>query len=508
MFIRFYGATGCVTGSCHILNIGDKTILLDCGLFQGKDEKEIDNTVFSFNPKEIDYVLLSHAHIDHSGRIPLLYKQGFKGEVICTNATKDLCSAMLPDSGYIQEMEVEWRNRKRLRQGLNRIEPLYTAKLAEISLYLFKGYDYDELIELFPGCKVRFRNAGHLLGAAIIELFVKEESKEEVKIVFTGDLGNNNLPLIKDPEIIDYADYVLMETTYGNRYHDAINDQINELVSIIKDTFKRGGNVVIPSFAVGRTQEVLYALNRYIDDNELEDIKVFVDSPLATKATKIFKDYENYYDEEAVNIVNHGEDPLKFDGLVFTESVEDSSKINDSKSGAIIISASGMCEAGRIRHHLKHNLWRPECSIVFVGYQAEGTLGKSLLNGIKKVKLFGEEIAVNAHIHNLNGLSGHADRQGLLNWLERFHRKPKEVILIHGDDESRESFKELIQSRGFNARIAHKEEKYFIGEALDKSKIDFRDEIIKFLYSTDINNLTKEDLLKNVGNIFDKSVDE
>ncbi|GLC32304.1 MBL fold metallo-hydrolase RNA specificity domain-containing protein [Clostridium omnivorum] len=501
MKIDFYGAAGCVTGSSHLLNINGKNVLLDCGLYQGRDEKERGNETFPFNPKDIDYVILSHAHIDHSGRIPLLYKKGFKGQVLCTEVTKDLCSVMLPDSGHIQEMEVEWKNRKRERQGLQTIEPLYTAKIAELSLYLFTGYKYDEVIDVYDGLKIRFKDAGHLLGAAIVELFIKETGKEEVKVVFSGDLGNKNIPIIKDPSFIDYADYVIMETTYGNRVHENITDELAQLITIIKDTFKRGGNVVIPSFSVGRTQEVLYALNNYIENDYLKDVKVYVDSPLAIESTKIFEKYSNLYDDEAKSIIDKGDNPLEFDGLLFTNSPEDSAKINKIQSGAIIISASGMCEAGRIKHHLKHNLWRKESSIVFVGYQAEGTLGRSILDGAKKVKLFGEEIAVNANIYALQGLSGHADKNGLLEWVNGFKKKPKEILLVHGDMEARLNFKEMLDNKGYNSRIINFGETYFINDK--EAKLSVREKLIKYIVSADIENMDKETLLKNIESILE-----
>lgn len=499
MRFEFYGAAGCVTGSCHILKVNGKTILLDCGLYQGKDEKERGNEIFAFNPKDIDYVILSHAHIDHSGRIPLLYKQGFKGEVICTEGTMDLCSVMLPDSGHIQEMDVEWKNRKRLRQGLEPIEPLYTAKIAEITMYLFRGYPYNQIINLFDGFRLRFRDAGHLLGSAIVELFIKEEGKEEVKIVYTGDLGNKNIPIIKDPETVDYADYLIMESTYGDRLHKNVNEQLEQLVFIIQDTFRKGGNVVIPSFAVGRTQELLYALNKHIENEKLKDITVYVDSPLAMESTKIFQKYLNYYDDEAKQYVNSGINPLGFKGLVFTRSPEESANINKIERGAIIISSSGMCDAGRIKHHLKHNLWRKECSIVFSGYQAEGTLGRTILDGAKKVKILGEEIAVNAGIYNLQALSGHADRQGLVDWLEALQVKPKEILIVHGDDEAQKSFKDIIKARGYNCRIMKLGDKYFINEENQnkENRTKIKERIIRLLDSVDdIEKMSKEEIIE------------
>ena len=501
MIIKFYGAADSVTGSCHILKVNEKTILLDCGLYQGKEE-ELDNESFGFNPKEIDFVILSHAHIDHSGRIPLLYKRGFKGEVICTNATLDLCSAMLRDSGHIQEMEVEWRNRKRRRQGLESIKPLYTSKDAELSMYLFKGIEYNHVVDLGSDIKVIFKDAGHLLGSSIVEIFFKENGKEN-KLVYTGDLGNKNIPIINDPTPIGEADYVIMETTYGDRFHEDINSQLKELVSIIKDTFKRGGNVIIPSFAVGRTQEVLYALNSYITSYELKDITVFVDSPLAHEATKVFERYKNYYDEEASEIIKKGINPLKFNGLVFTESLEDSIALNKIQNNAIIISASGMCEAGRIKHHLKHNLWRKECSIVFVGYQAEGTLGRQILNGAKKVKIFGEDIAVNSHVYNLPALSGHADRIGLFKWIEGIKKKPKEIFLVHGDNNSRESFKELLLENGYNAKTVKSSLTYLVGNL--KEDCNVKEKVINYLYNLDNASFTKEQVLKELNKIFDEN---
>lgn len=497
MKIEFYGAAGCVTGSSHLLKIKDKKVLLDCGLYQGRDEKERGNDTFNFNPKDIDYVVLSHAHIDHSGRIPLLYKQGFKGDIICTEGTKDLCAIMLADSGHIQEMEIEWINRKRMRMGQPPIEPLYTAKIAELSTYLFQGYPYDQWIDVFDGFKVRFRDAGHLLGSAIVEMIITEDDKE-TKLVFSGDLGNKGLPILKDPTFIDSADYVIMETTYGNKLHENINSNLKELVNIIKATFKKGGNVVIPSFSVGRTQEVLYALNKYVENDVLKNISVYVDSPLAAETTSIYNKFTKYYDDEASNLLESGDNPLEFEGLAFTKSPEESAKINKIKSGAIIISASGMCEAGRIKHHLKHNLWRKESSIVFVGYQAEGTLGRAILDGTKRVKIFGEEIAVNAQIYNLQGLSGHADRQGLITWLDSFKNKPKGVLLVHGEEESQNSFKELLDSKGYTSFIMKSGDTFIPGSEI-KEKSEVKDRILALLDSLkDIDKMDKDLLLAKI----------
>jgi metallo-beta-lactamase family protein len=506
MKIQFYGAAKTVTGSCHILHINGKTVLLDCGLYQGKGEKEFGNEEFDFNPKEIDYVILSHAHIDHSGRIPLLYKMGFKGEILSTEATKDLCNIMLPDSGHIHESEVEWKNRKRKRQGLKSLEPLYTVKLAELSLFLFRAFPYDEVLEVFDGLKIRFRDAGHLLGSAIIELYMTEENQEEVKLVYSGDLGNINKAILKDPTIINYADYLIIETTYGNRVHPEIHENLKELLKIIKDTFARGGNVIIPSFAVGRTQEILYELNKYVENEDLKDIKVYIDSPLAIQATKIFESHNENYDKEAKEFVMKGEYPFRFDGLNFSISANDSAEINKIESKAIVISASGMCDAGRIKHHLKHNLWRPESSIVFVGYQAEGTLGRSIRDGAKTVKIFGEPIAIKAHIYNLEGLSGHADRNGLFNWIESFMEKPKEILLVHGDKEAQESFQELLDSNGYSSRIVESGEEFYINEKTNKNDENLRNKLIKHIKS--INNIERLDKKKLLDSIKDFIYDD
>lgn len=494
MKIEFYGASECVTGSCHMIKIKDKKILLDCGMYQGKDEKERGNDTFNFNAKDIDYILLSHSHIDHSGRIPLLYKQGFKGEVICTEGTKDLCGAMLPDSGHILESEAEWRNRKRIRQGLEAEEPLYTSKIAELSLYLFNGYPYNQWIDLFDGFKVRFRDAGHLLGSSIIEMIIEEDGNK-TKLVYSGDLGNINTPILRDPTYVEETDYVIMETTYGNRLHENINTQLEELAKIIKETIKRGGNVIIPSFAVGRTQEVLYALHNYLQKHMIKNLEVYVDSPLATESTRIFEKYTKYYDDEASKFIKDGDNPLAFEGLTFTKSPEESAKLNKIESGAVIISASGMCEAGRIKHHLKHNLWRKECSIVFVGYQAEGTLGRAILDGNKKVKIFGEEIAVNAKIHNLPGLSGHADRDGLLNWLDGFKTKPKHVLLVHGDDDAQQSFNELLKSKGYSSSIVQFGSSFAPGQ---ENVSPIKKELLDTLEYIDFNVLSKEEILNKI----------
>lgn len=460
MELQFLGAAQCVTGSCHILRLRDKTILLDCGLYQGKDGDQGKNENFGFNPEDIDLLILSHAHIDHSGRIPFLYKQGFKGDVICSKATMELCQVMLPDSGHIQEMEAQWKNKKNKRKGLIQEEPLYTSKIAEECIKLFKSYDYNEEIKPFDGLTIVLKDAGHLLGSAIMELEMEEKEGELVKLVYSGDLGNFNIPLINDPTLIDTADYVIMETTYGDKVHSKFEDVLKELANIIKETLDKGGNVIIPSFAVGRTQEVIYALNMYIEEEAIKNCSVYVDSPLAEKATRIFERNTEYFDADAKEYQKNDSNVLDFKGLIFTKSAEESMKLNEMDKGIVIISSSGMCDAGRIKHHLKHNLWKSKNAVVFVGYQAEGTLGRRILDGNKMVKIFGEDISVAAKIYNLQGLSGHADRNGLINFLENIRVKPKKIFLVHGDVDSQKCFKELLNSKQYDSVIVKSMEKY------------------------------------------------
>lgn len=461
MNIRFLGAVRGVTGSSHLIQFNNKKILLDCGMYQGKDE-DLNLEEFEVNPADIDYLLLSHSHIDHSGRIPLLVKKGFKGAIYCSKPTYDLCEIMLIDSAHIQETEAEWKNKKALRQGRKTIEPMYTQSDAMESFQYFKPVQYDQIINIEEGFTVKFNDAGHILGSSIIEMWFNE-GNENVKLVYSGDLGMNEKPLLKDPAIIEKSDYVIMEATYGDRVHDDIEQRTEELIGIILKTVKRGGSVIIPSFAVGRTQELIYELNKYYDshldkigtkENELRKIPVYIDSPLATKATEVFKQNANVFDSEARNYIMTGDNPLEFENLHFTQSAEESKALNLSLEPKIIISASGMCEAGRIKHHLKHNLWRKEASIVFVGYQAEGTLGRKILDGEKIVKVLGESINVRAEIYNVEGFSGHADKTALLNWLKGFKEKPKTVFIVHGEQESKLNFaKEVRESLGLNCIV-------------------------------------------------------
>lgn len=452
MKIKFCGASTGVTGSCHLLTSGEHKILLDCGQFQGgKAQDALNYERFPFEPSEIECVVLSHAHIDHCGRLPLLTKRGFEGKIYCTDATADLLSIMLKDSAYIHEKETEWKNRKAERAGRNQVEPLYTIEDAEKALSLVSPILYDQQIEINSNMKIVFNDAGHILGSAITELWVTEDDKES-KIVFSGDLGMEGRPILRDPTYIKKADYVIMETTYGNRIHKELGSGVEKLIEIILNTTRRGGNVVIPSFAVGRTQELIYELNRFYDSNnefrkELDKIFVYVDSPMATTATEIFRRNAQVFDEETREYILKGDNPLEFKNLKFTRSSKESQDLNFNKEPKVIISASGMCEAGRIRHHLKHNLWNPKNSIVFVGYQGQGTLGRSLIEGIKMVTLFGEEIQVNAEIHNLEGFSGHADQNGLFAWLAHFQQKPKEIFLVHGEEDSKKDFAKLVNEK-------------------------------------------------------------
>lgn len=453
MKLMFLGADHEVTGSCHYIEACGKSILLDCGMEQGRDTYE--NQEIPVAAGRIDYVFLSHAHIDHSGLLPLLHKNGFQGQIYATEATTDLCRIMLLDSAHIQEFEAQWRNRKNKRAGKAPFEPLYTTEDAMAVMEHFVPCDYMKEIEVCEGVKIRFTDVGHLLGSSSIEIWLTENGVSK-KIVFSGDIGNINQPIIHDPRYTTEADFVIMESTYGDRYHTVPPDYVAELAGQIQQTFDRGGNLVIPSFAVGRTQEMLYFI-REIKERRLvhghDGFKVYVDSPLAIEATRVFvENHLSCYDTAAMALVKQGINPLQFDGLELAVTPDDSMAINFDKSPKVIISASGMCEAGRIRHHLKHNLWRPECTILFVGYQAIGTLGRNIIEGEKEVRLFGETITVNAHIEELAGVSGHADKEGLLNWVNHFEKKPERVFVVHGEDLVCEDFTKCLKEEyGYNA---------------------------------------------------------
>jgi len=455
MKITFLGATRTVTGSNFLVEAAGKKFLVDCGMWQGRAELEEQNREeFQFNPAEIDFMLLTHAHIDHSGRIPKLYNEGFKNKIYAHKATCDLCALMLPDSGHIQEMENQWKNKKRVRKGQKEVDPLYTAEDAARSLEIFEPVQYDEIIEITPEIHVRFNDAGHMLGSSIIELWVKEDGKE-TKTVFTGDLGNNDIPLLDSPTMIESADYVVMESTYGSRLHLRNEEKAELFLNIVSETLDNGGTVVIPSFAVGRTQEILYEINKLKETKDDEEFRrkyktlmksnVYVDSPLAISATEVFRENMNLFEEEVQEEMMKGDNPLEFPGLQFTRTADESKALNEDQRPSIIISASGMCEVGRIKHHLKHNLWNPKSTVLFVGYQAPGTLGYNIVNGEKTVKIFGDEIAVNARIEYIEGYSGHADQEGLMNFIYSFINKPKKIFLVHGEEESQDIFKAKVE---------------------------------------------------------------
>ena len=435
MKLFFSGAAHEVTGSKHYLEAAGKKILIDCGMEQGKNLYE--NQEIPVPASDVDYVFLTHAHIDHSGMLPLLYNQGFKGSVYTTEATQQLCQIMLLDSAHIQEFEAEWKNRKGKRAGIPPIVPIYTTEDAVGILQYFVPCRYEEKIQVCEGIEIRFVDAVHLLGSASIEVWVTEQGVTK-KLVFSGDIGNTNQPIIKNPHYIKDADYVIMESTYGDRSHGPRPDYIKELTAIIQRTFDRGGNVVIPSFAVGRTQEMLYFIRQIKAEGLVknhDNFEVYVDSPLAVEATNVFnRNVPGYYDDDAMALIKQGINPISFPGLKTAVTSDDSIAINVSTTPKVIISASGMCDAGRIRHHLKHNLWRPECTILFVGYQSVGTLGRNLVEGATEVKLFGETIEVQAEITSLAGVSGHADCEGLMKWIGAFEKKPKRVFVVHGED--------------------------------------------------------------------------
>lgn len=465
MKLIFVGADHEVTGSCHFLEACGKNILVDYGMEQGTDAFE--NIPLPVPAGQIDYVLLTHAHIDHSGLLPLLVQKGFTGQIFATAATCDLAGIMLRDSAHIQMFEAEWQNRKaRRNRSLQEYEPLYTMADADGAIRRLVSCPYGERMNIFSsedeseGIDVRFTDVGHLLGSAAIEVWISETergddgSEETVskKLVFSGDIGNFDQPLIKDPATIDKADYVLVESTYGDRLHsDKRVDYVTELAAVLQETFDRGGNVVIPSFAVGRTQEMLYFLRQVKERNLVSGhpmFKVYVDSPLAVEATGIFnKNTAACFDDEALELVNRGINPLSFKGLRLAITSDESKEINFDDDPKVILSASGMCEAGRIRHHLKHNLWRSECTVLFVGYQANGTLGRAIVEGAREVKLFGEPIEICAQIKQLAGISGHADKNGLMRWMEGFKSKPSRVFVVHGEDSVCDIFAGSLRSR-------------------------------------------------------------
>ena len=440
MKVTFIGAAHEVTGSCTLLEVNGKNILVDCGMEQGVDLFE--NIEIPVAPSDLDAVVITHAHIDHSGKLPFLVANGYKGPIYCTEATRQLCSIMLMDSAHIQEFEAQWRNRKGHRAGHEEFVPLYTTEDVQNTMKLFRTAGYDTDVELFEGITARYIDAGHLLGSSYVR-FALNENGEKRTILFSGDIGNLDKPLIRSPQKAPHADYVVCESTYGERLHSEHPDYVGELTAVIQRTLDRGGNVVIPAFAVGRTQELLYYIRIIKEKNLIRnhaDFPVVVDSPLAVEATNIYsKGIDEYFDDEAIRLVRSGVNPVTFPGLRVSVSSNDSKMINDDTTPKIIISASGMCEAGRIRHHLKHNLWRPECTVLFVGYQSKGTVGNKLLEGAEFVKLFGEEIQVRAEIAQIDSFSSHADKNGLLKWIQQSDPAVR-IFVNHGEDQVTENF--------------------------------------------------------------------
>ncbi|MBP3593903.1 MAG: MBL fold metallo-hydrolase [Lachnospiraceae bacterium] len=461
MKIKFCGAVNEVTGSCHLVTTEKHQILLDCGMFQGGKKEEAQNTEpFPFNPAEIECVILSHAHVDHCGRLPLLVKQGFSGPIYCTDATADLLKVMIPDCAHIQQNEAEWQSKKAVRKGLPPVEPMYTMEDANAALKLVEPILYDQLFNINDQMHAVFNDAGHILGSAITELWITENEKT-VKLVYTGDIGVDDRPILRDPKKIKKADFVVMESTYGDRLHESNESSIKALIDIIEETVKRGGNVIIPSFAVGRTQELIYELNRFYESDEyyhnlLKNVQVYIDSPMAVTTTQVFRKNAQVFDAETKNYILNGDNPLDFPNLNFTRTSNESKALNEDNRPKIIISASGMCDAGRIRHHLKHNLWNPKSSIVFVGYQANGSLGRRIVDGEKEVSVLGEKIFVQAKIYNLEGFSGHADYEGLIDWVKGLQKAPQHIFLVHGETEAKEALEQKIrEATGYPCDAIH-----------------------------------------------------
>ncbi len=446
MKLKFCGATRTVTGSCYYMDTGDFKFLVDCGAFQGSNEMEkLNEEPFPFNPSELDAVFLTHAHYDHCGRIPILVKQGFHGRIFSTQPTRDLARIILLDAAKLQEEEYQrwlsrskYENRERNSSEEGSLyadkKPLFTTTDVEEAVALFEVYPYGTSVNLHTGVEFRMRDAGHILGSSIMEFWFTTEAGRERKIVFSGDLGQPGARIVRDPDMIREADYVVCESTYGNRLHKNKDETVLELLSILKQAQEEGGNVLIPSFAIERTQEILYEINLFVENKLLEEMPVYLDSPMASKATQVFKQYPNFYDEDARRLLDKGDDPFHFKGMMITESAEDSKRLI-SKNGIVIIAGSGMCTGGRIVHHLKNNIHKTNTHLVFVGYQVEGTLGRRLVDGNKQIKIFGDLFDVNAKIHTLGGFSAHGDQRDLRYWLRSFGHTPKKIFITHGDEE-------------------------------------------------------------------------
>lgn len=455
MKITFMGAARTVSGSCYIIECAGKRFAVDCGMHQGNKEIEKRNwELDGYDAKNLDFILITHAHIDHTGLLPAVVSKGFKNPIYCTAPTRDLLEIMLLDSAHIQEMEAEWSNRKRMRTGIQPVRALYTLTDAENTIPLFATVDYDSSFEPAPGLTITYKNAGHILGSAFIEIEYEQDGKK-TRAVFSGDLGRPEQLIVEDPDKMDCADYIFIESTYGNRNHPDEEHSLDELAKAIEYSYAKKEKVVIPAFAVERSQQIIYSLFLLNRQGRLPaDMPVYLDSPLAIRATEIFRKHPEFYDEQTQEFIRNGEHPLDLPNLHFTESREQSQAINESKGPAVIISASGMANAGRVKHHLRHNLWRPGASVIFVGWQGVGTPGRKILGGAKKIRLFGEEVAIAAKIFTINGFSGHAGQDELMQWLETMRGKPVKVMLVHGEAEVQEAFGKLIHDRfGFDVHI-------------------------------------------------------
>ena len=449
--VEFLGAAGEVTGSCHLVTVGKQKILLDCGLIQGRasDEKR-NREAFPFDPGSIDAVVLSHAHIDHSGRLPLLIKAGFRGPVYTHRASRDLCRIMLKDSAFLYEKDVQWENRKRARKGLERVEAMYTVEDARLAMKQFKGLVYQQKKRILPKVMLRLNDAGHILGSSIVELWMEDEGQQR-KLVFSGDLGRSGMPVLEDPAAISDADLVIMESTYGDRLHRSWQETQKEISEVLSIATNAKGNILIPAFAVGRTQEILYLFGKYYKEWQLDRWQIFLDSPLAIEATRIFMQHSDLFDEEMLALWKKNKQQSILPNLHISRTTNQSMALNRVHSGAIIIAGSGMCSGGRIKQHLKHNIWRSDCHVIISGFMARGTLGRKLVDGAKRIKLWGETVQVAASIHTIGGLSAHADQAGLINWYDNFNNRPH-IVLVHGEEQAQQCLSKTLQSES-NANV-------------------------------------------------------
>ena len=449
--IEFFGATGEVTGSCHLVTVGNHKILLDCGLIQGRAEDEARNREpFPFDPRSIDAVVLSHAHIDHSGRLPLLVKAGFRGRIYTHRASRDLCRIMLKDSAFLYQKDVEWENRKRARKGLDMIDAMYTIEDARIAMKQFKGLVYQQKKRILPNVTLKLNDAGHILGSSIIELWLGDEGQQR-KLVFSGDLGRSGMPILEDPEIISDADLVVMESTYGDRMHRSWDETKNEISEVLSIATNGSGNILIPAFSVGRTQEILYLFAKYYKQWKLDRWQIFLDSPLAIEATRIFMNHSDLFDADMQALFQQNKQQSILPNLHISRTTNQSMALNRVHSGAIIIAGSGMCSGGRIKQHLKHNIWRSNCHVIISGFQARGTLGRRLVDGAKRITLWGETVQVAASVHTIGGLSAHADQMGLKNWYGNFKNRPP-IVLVHGEEQAQECLSGILQTE-LNANV-------------------------------------------------------